>query len=274
MKKFILCADDYSQNEAINGAIIRLAKNHRLSAISCMTNSRSWLDDANALKELKHCDLGVHLNFTHGEPLSQSMKAVYPQFPQSLSRISLDLLKNTLKKHVIYDEICCQLDRFKKALGKNPDFIDGHQHIHHFPRIRQALMDAYHHHYTNEKPYIRVSANRLFEKAFSLKKLAVFLTGAYALKKILAQQGLPHNEYFAGVYNFKPSPSYQTHFEEFIDNIPSRTLIMCHPGLESEAIDDPIASARINEFNFLISDAFSTLLKQNTLSLARFNDKS
>jgi chitin disaccharide deacetylase len=37
-------------------------------------------------------------------------------------------------------EISSQLQKFITAFGRLPDFIDGHQHVHLFPQIREALL--------------------------------------------------------------------------------------------------------------------------------------
>ncbi len=270
MKKIILCADDYSQNPAINQGILTLAKKKRLSAISCMTNSPTWAEDAKALKELNHCDLGVHLNFTHGVPLSDELKARYQHFPTSMATIVMTVISGSLNHDNIYAEMLCQLEAFERATGHPPHFIDGHQHIHHFPIFRTALIKAYLARYIEHKPYIRVSGNQLLEKHFTLKKSIIYLTGANSLRKKIQQHHIPHNQYFTGVYNFKPN--YAEHFKQFSQDIPQGSLIMCHPGKHSEDSDDPIAKARADEFNFFNSNIFPELLSRFKLRLNRFKD--
>ena len=40
------------------------------------------------------------------------------------------------------DEIASQVREFVDAFGRAPDFIDGHQHVHLFPQVRDALLEV------------------------------------------------------------------------------------------------------------------------------------
>ena len=42
----------------------------------------------------------------------------------------------------IYQEVKNQIVSFKKLFGKNPDYIDGHQHCHIFPIVTEALVQC------------------------------------------------------------------------------------------------------------------------------------
>ena len=46
----------------------------------------------------------------------------------------------SLNRELITQCIEEQWDLFVSVLGKQPDFIDGHQHIHQFPFIRDILL--------------------------------------------------------------------------------------------------------------------------------------
>ena len=43
---------------------------------------------------------------------------------------------------MLVDEFMSQLRMFVHSLGRPPDFIDGHQHVHLFPQIRDAVLQV------------------------------------------------------------------------------------------------------------------------------------
>ncbi len=52
-----------------------------------------------------------------------------------------------------------QLDLFEAALGYPPDHIDGHQHVHALPVVRQALIDVVARRYPVTPPMLRDPAD-------------------------------------------------------------------------------------------------------------------
>lgn len=144
MKSIILCADDYGQNTAISQAIIALLKEKKLSATSCMTNAPEWLTHAAWLATYKdHADIGIHLNLTEGKPLSAAFRESYgDSFPSLMTLLKKCYLRQWDPSN-IYAELNAQLDQFIAGVGRLPDFIDGHQHVHHFPLIRNVVLKLY-----------------------------------------------------------------------------------------------------------------------------------
>ncbi|MDA8561990.1 ChbG/HpnK family deacetylase, partial [Gammaproteobacteria bacterium] len=139
MKRIILCADDYGQDPNVSKAIVDLLSHNRLSAVSCMTNSEFWQSYCNLLIPYKQkVDIGLHLNLTEGKYLTlpgQNMNGLSNYLVKSHLRI--------LNKNIIKNEFNAQIDTFENNIGCLPDFIDGHQHIHHLPIVRDAVFDIY-----------------------------------------------------------------------------------------------------------------------------------
>jgi len=66
-----LCADDFGLAPGLSAGIARLAHAQRLTAVSCITNSPHWAAAAPLLNHLPDSvDVGLHLNFSEGRPLS------------------------------------------------------------------------------------------------------------------------------------------------------------------------------------------------------------
>ena len=88
-----VCADDFGLTPGISAGIARLAHTGRLTAISCLTNGADWASAAPLLDGLPtSVDVGLHLNFTEGRPLSPRLAKRWPQFPALAQLIALAAL--------------------------------------------------------------------------------------------------------------------------------------------------------------------------------------
>lgn len=266
MKQIILCADDYGQNEAISQAIINLIQKKRITATSCMTNAPNWSLFAKwLLPYLNQIDLGLHFNLTEGKSLTDHWQML------PVSKLIIKSHLRLIKERDVINELHKQLDLFQETLGRLPDFIDGHQHVHHMPIIRNALFKVYEER-LSPRCYIRsvYAPSTFFQmtKAY-LKTCVVQVSGAMAFKKKLVKRNIPHNLSFAGFYNFKTS-SYRLLFNQFARLVQDKGMIMCHPGLNSEDGIDHIQIARSDEYEYLVGDQFLKDCEFHQLALMRF----
>jgi len=260
MKKIILCADDYGQNQSISQAIITLLERKRLSATSCMTTAPLWPEHAKWLQSFKNqVDIGLHFNLTEGHLLSDALKKSHGFMP--LGQMIKRAYCRMLNASAIEAELHAQLDRFEAAMDQLPDFIDGHQHVHQLPVIRHVLLNVYEKRLRERGSYIRCVYDpkifsRLGHRYFVKKLMIQWLTGAASFKQELIQRKVPHNSSFAGIYPFAASAHYSTIFPEFLSQMTHQGIIMCHPGLPSQDDSDPIAKARHHEFLYFESEQF------------------
>lgn len=268
MRKITLCADDFGQTTEICTGIIELVKHNRLSAVSCLTNMPAWENHATSLLSHKNtCDIGLHFNLTEGQPLTLKK---YLTLTELLKKTFL----RQLKQDQIEQELNAQLDKFTEITGQLPDFIDGHQHVHQFPVIRTALLNVYQQRLASHPIYIRIPSNHFFQTlknftAFPKPQIIAF-TGALALKKKLIPLNIPHNQSFSGIYNFKNSKNYRYYFQQFLTQIKTRGLIMCHPGKESSQQQDPLYRSRFDEYQYFMSDNFLQDCAKAKILLGRF----
>ena len=257
MRQIILCADDFGQNQSISEGILQLVQNQRLSAVSCMTNSQSFSRYEKELKEMSNTiALGLHINLTHDARQNSSNPKLFFSLQELLLKAFLRLLP--LKE--IYAHIEEQMQIFKAVFERAPDFIDGHQHVHQLPGIRDIVIDICNKISPKKEIYIRVPANISMRKIFhydsSLKKTMIFLTGSLGLRNRLRSSGIPFNTTFSGIYDFKNAPTFRANFLGFLNEIEEGGVIMCHPGLPSDDFTDPLQNFRHHEFNYLMSDQF------------------
>lgn len=256
MKKVTICADDYGQNAFISQAILTLVKKNRLSATSCMTTSLLWSEHAEWLKPVADSiDIGLHFNLTEGNPLSEALKKQHGFLP--LSKLICKAYCHTLNDSAIEAELNAQLDAFRLAMGRLPDFLDGHQHIHQLPVIRNVLLKVYEERLRQTNCYLRcVYDAKWYVHRQSMKKWMIQFLGAHTFKKQVIKHQIPHNSSFSGIYSFDYSTHYSHIFPRFLTESCDKGLIMCHPGLLYSSKTDVIAKARYDEFSYLESDAF------------------
>ncbi len=270
MKKHVtICADDYGQNLEISQAIIDLINLQKISATSCMVNSKNFNESAKLLIPVKDAvDIGLHFNLTEGYACSNKSHKF-----GSLASVLLKSRLGLLDKNFIKNELCAQLDVFEKTFKVLPDFIDGHQHVHHMPIIRDIVVEVYNERFQDSRTYIRcLDKNLVALKAISFKKLIIYLSGVKVFKKLLDKNNIPHNTSFSGVYDFVKSTDYAKYFNLFLQDINDGGLIMCHPGYQNiNSENDSLHESRLNEVNFFKSDLYINLLEKHNVLISKYH---
>jgi predicted glycoside hydrolase/deacetylase ChbG (UPF0249 family) len=269
-KRIIVCADDFALNEGVSTAIIELLNNHAISATSCMTTSPLWPEWGPRLKALvATADIGLHLDLTEFTPLSAPLVDGLSQ-PLSIGKTIIKAYSRQLPLTALVREFTLQLQRFYDVMGFNPHFIDGHQHIHQFPRIRDALLIACKNYFKNNAvPPIRLVTGYPFFSTWrdSALKLLIHALGRNAFKRVLDKANLHYYSDFKGIYVFKGNPNTAFLFKQFIQQVSPGGIIMCHPGHRST---DSIGHIREQEYVFLNSAAWHVLLQTEKVELCHY----
>jgi chitin disaccharide deacetylase len=265
-----LCADDYGQSAAINAGILKLVNrapaDKRLSAVSCLVNMPAW-DKAAAqalLAQRRKVGAGLHFNLSLGRPLSPSLSALWPQMPTLQQLITWAHLRK-LPVAAIRDEWQAQMQAFEKLYGRLPAHIDGHQHVHHLPQVRDMLIEL-----LAKIPNVPVRhTGRVRGPGFAVKRLLIEGTGGRELGRHLEANGRAANTQLFGVYDFQGT-HYRRWMQAWLAALPTRGgLVFCHPGeLNHSAVADPIGPARVLELAYLDSAEFSEDLTAAGVQLA------
>lgn len=260
-KRIVLCADDFGMDPAADEAILRLAELRRLSATSCLAQGRGFAAQASALRD-SGLQLGLHLNFT------EAIGAAALHMP--VSALILNAWLRRLPAAQVGAQIAAQLDAFEAALGRGPDFVDGHQHVHQFPVIREALLRTLAQRYGARPPWLRQTrAGRLSgtPMGLRLKARTIEFLGARRFARRAGALGFRMNRRFLGVYDFQGGrAAYEPLLRNWLAMAEDGDLIMCHPA--ARAIPgDGLGAQRLAEFNVLKSDAMGEWLAAGGLSL-------
>jgi len=272
-RRIILCADDFGLSDGVNRAILTLIGQRRINATSVMAvapafnrGSATTLRDAAAENG---CQIGLHLTLTapfrpltmHFRPLQNDTFLALPQLLRASVLWRLD-------RDILHAEILAQLAAFKAAFGRPPDYVDGHQHAHAFPQVRDAFIDAV----ATAAPAAWVRqcgrAPAATRSAGDLKSLVLDILSS-GFRARAAKAGVSFNPAFAGAYDFSKEPDFATMFRRFLEGLPDRGLVMCHPGFVDDALValDPLTTQREREYGFLASDQFPALLAERNVAL-------
>jgi predicted glycoside hydrolase/deacetylase ChbG (UPF0249 family) len=274
-RRIRLCADDYGISKGVNTAIRDLIVRGRLNATSVMVAAPTFARaEALSLAILNsgapRAAIGLHLTLTAPfRPLSKGFRPLpdgaFPPLP-ALMRAAL---LRRLSGELLAAEIEAQLAAFAAAFGRAPDFIDGHQHVHLLPQVREEVLAAA----KRRAPaaWVRQCGHALpaIKRLGDPKGLLLDVLSR-ALRARAEALGVPTNPAFAGTYGFRPNADFARIFPRFLDRLPDGGLIMCHPGhVDQELIRlDPLTDLREREYAYLCSDAFPAALAGHGVALA------
>lgn len=120
MKKLIVNADDFGFSKGINNGIIESHVNGIVTSTSLMVKGKAALHAVELAKNIPKLGVGLHFQITKEEMI----------FLRQIKKITgVAKIEDTKK------EFIKQIELFKKLVGRLPDHIDGHHHVHKLPRI-------------------------------------------------------------------------------------------------------------------------------------------
>ena len=269
-RHFWLCADDYGIAPGVNAAIRELIARGRLNATSVMIVAPSCTPaEIDALKNAGKAAMGLHLTLTAPfRPLTAGFAPLAQvAFHPVQAMLRLALLRR-LDRAALVREVEAQMAAFVGAFGRPPDFIDGHQHVHLFPQVRDAVLDAARR--LAPGAWVRqcVSAVALPARLSDPKGLLIDALSR-AVRRRAQKLGLKTNPAFAGTYTYRPDADFARLFPGFLKGLPDGGLVMCHPGHIDEELKrlDPLTTMREREYAYLSSAAFPAALEAQGLKL-------
>jgi hypothetical protein len=267
-----LCADDYGISRSVNAAIRDLVARGRLNATSVMVVAPQFEPgEAAALAELNAgAALGLHVTLTSPfKPLSAGFAPLREgSFAPMQAMLRLALARR-LHRLELEMEIAAQVNAFIAAFGRMPDFLDGHQHVHLFPQVRDAFLavtalaapDAW----VRQCGRARAAWRLRDAKALTLDLLSL------AFRRKARKLGLRTNPAFAGSYDFTKRADYGKIFPRFLHGLPDGGLVMCHPGFVDAELTrlDTLTALRQQEYDYFVSEDFAATLRAQGIALAQ-----
>jgi predicted glycoside hydrolase/deacetylase ChbG (UPF0249 family) len=272
-----LCADDYGISASVSKAIRDLVMRGRLNATSVMVAAPS-LDrsEAASLNMLnagaRRVAIGLHLTLTAPfQPMSAGYGPLQGGAFLPLDRTFLQGALRRLDSRKLGLEIATQLKAFAALFGRDPDFVDGHQHVHLFPQVRDVLLAA-----------VKEAAPRAWVRQcgrvadlphrFGDRKAVVLDLLSRRFRARARKLDIATNPAFAGTYDFAaaPVPDFSQLFPTFLNKLPAHSVVMCHPGFVDAELTrlDPFTTQREREYAFLAGETFPGVLRDHGLALA------
>ncbi len=274
-RRIVLCADDYGISPAINVAIRDLIVRERLNATSVMVTAPSFnrfeataLDTLNA--STRRPAIGLH--FTLTAPFRPLIQGFAPLRDGAFLPLGATLMASVLGRFsvdALAAEVRGQIAAFRSAFGRAPDFIDGHQHVHIFPRVAEAVLKV-----TKEQApgaWLRQCGRVTGGIARWTNPKALLLDAlSRRFRQRAAALGVRTNPAFAGAYTFRDDADFARMFPAFLDGLPDGSVVMCHPGFVDDELKrlDPLTTLREREYAFLSGDVFPAVLASRGVTLA------
>jgi chitin disaccharide deacetylase len=273
MTRLRLVADDYGISPAVNRAIRDLIARGRLNATSVMVGTPSFTKaEADALASVAAGRAAIGLHFTLTAPF-RPLSAYRPVAADgtflSLRHMLARGLSRTLDGGAAAVEAEHQIEAFRSAFGRLPDFIDGHRHVHLLPQVADALLGVMKE--RTPAAWVRQCGRTSpFLKRGSHAKAHLLDVLSRRLRRRSAAAGVPTNPGFAGAYNFGHRLNYDAVFASFLEGLPDGGVVMCHPGfVDAELFRlDHLTDMREQEYAFFAGEAFLKLLAARGFALA------
>lgn len=273
-RKIWLCADDYGISPAVSSAIRDLIAKGRINATSVMVVAPSFhRSEAAALNALRahgaRAAIGLHLTLSAPfQPLTEGFKPLADKAFPSYGMMLVRALLRQLDRGALEAEIAAQIRMFGHEFGRAPDFIDGHQHVHIFPQVHDALFAVARK--MAPTAWIRQCGRtgalikRIGDpKGFVLDRLNK------KFRERAAAMGVKTNSAFAGTYAFNDNADFAALFPRFLDRLPDGGLVMCHPGMVDAELRrlDPLTTLREKEYAYFSGETFPKLLASQGITL-------
>jgi hypothetical protein len=274
MRRIWLCADDYGISTAVNVAIRDLVVRGRLNATSALVVAPGCRrSEAILLAALNFAGprvaIGLHLALTAPfRPASRDFTLRRDCAFMPLAATLRHALLRRFDCDALAAEIASQVEKFSRLFGRAPDFIDGHQHVHLLPQIRDAVLQVAKK--TVPHAWLRQCGRAApFTARFADRKGLLLDILSRKFRRRAAALGLRTNPAFAGTYEFADDADFPALFPRFVDRLPDGGVVMCHPGFVDAELQrlDPLTTLREREYAFLAGDSFPAMLAAHGVTL-------
>lgn len=218
-KNLIVSTDDFGISPLANANILALAEAGKLDRVSVMTIGNFSSSEIERLKKTGvkldiHLDLASKINAKRKLSDGVFLRGIKFVFNYLRDLISSDSKKSHWEK---------QLQKFHAIIGRYPDGINSHEHIHFFPAYFKIIIAL-------------AAKNNIDFVRFGKKSLVPSFNPTYFILRILHKIDI----WFLPVQNFNSSDyavslDWIKNIPKFLKNLPEgKTEIVCHPERQEE----------------------------------------
>lgn len=271
-KQLVICADDYAISPAVSAGIRELGVAGRLSATGVMTCMPAWPDEAPALRTLGSViAVGLHLTLTDQHPLGAMPRLAPDGRLPSVGRLFSLSFAGRLPVDEVAEELVRQLDSFEAHFGRRPDFVDGHQHVHLLPGVRDAVLALFGPRLDPRHVWLRDCtdhADAIWKRGCALKAGVVATVGRSLAKSARARR-IALNRGFSGFYDPRRKSLGEV-LDRMLAEAVDGHLLMVHPGHVDDALKacDSLTDSRQAEWDTLMAADFPARLAARGFAIA------
>jgi chitin disaccharide deacetylase len=218
-KKIILVADDFGISKEANEKILELVRSKKVDRVSIMASGILPEEDVIALLH-SGVKLDIHFNITEKFKGARKLKEGI------IKRSMLFLVRyigGQISASIVKKEWEEQIQKFKEIIGRHPDGINSHQHIHYYPSYFKSaaeLAKSY------SIPFIRCGKKGFLGRINGVKQILTVFRKTDV--KHLAENNIESSDYLV-------SFDWINNFDNFLNNLPDGTIeITFHPERKEE----------------------------------------
>jgi predicted glycoside hydrolase/deacetylase ChbG (UPF0249 family) len=287
----VITADDFGVSEGVNQAVLEAHHMGVLTSASLIVTGEAW-EEANALaSQVPSLEVGLHVALAVGGPLTRP--ASIPTLVASdglfcgRRQLLMRALTGQLERDEVARELDAQLGRMVN-LGIEPAFINGDQHVHILPVVRDVVLDRA----SSLRIPVRTPRERLLFRTGRMRPLdwagSMGRLGTKATLRSLArgfacrahERGVFTNHGFLSPFGLFPVPRFDASaLTMTLGHIRTGvTELMVHPAYTDEGLgrfwDAPVSELanRHEEWLALTDDAFISSIRRSGVTLATFTE--
>jgi hopanoid biosynthesis associated protein HpnK len=241
MRQLIVNADDFGYTRGVNRAIVEACREGVVTSTSLLANGAAFDDAVEAALSEPRLDVGCHLNFVEGRPVSPPERI--PHLAGTDGRflpawqLALRLTLRMVPECEIEREAGAQCEKLLRA-GLRASHVDTHKHTHTHPAVARAIAKAsrrlgiawIRRPFEN---FLPGSARRLSTKRLLVGSLHLL---APSFERRMVAIGMAMPDHFTGIV-LTGRLTRQEFGETLAALPPGVTEVMCHPGYCDAELD-------------------------------------
>ena len=258
MKQLIVNADDFGYTRGVNEAIVEAHARGIVTSTSLMANGPAFEDAVERAKDEPGLDIGCHLNFVEGLPVSAPSQIPHlvganGRF-HSAAELAFRLVAGMVPADELERECTAQIEKLLGA-GISPSHIDTHKHTHLHPRVASVAAEAAHRFSIGwiRRPFQNFRVPGVRGTAVQRVLGGSFNFLARPFERHVAGEGLCLPDYFTG---FELTGKWTRRaIEDTLSDLPHGvTELMCHPGFyDADLAASPTRLKRQRQIEFDIA---------------------
>jgi predicted glycoside hydrolase/deacetylase ChbG (UPF0249 family) len=125
-KFLIVNADDFGLTEGVNAGIVRAHEQGIVTSASLMVRGAAAAEAAVYARARPQLGVGLHVDLCEWRCVNDEWRLAYEVVPLA-------------DAGAVAAEVARQLARFRELMGRAPDHLDSHQHVHHDEPVKSIL---------------------------------------------------------------------------------------------------------------------------------------